>query len=428
MMRFDPSITSDCLPQYVRSRTRSIHRVVSALAERQDSQTTRTCAAALGDLDSAVATALVLHPAHHVWWLQLHDALRGRDEATVLALSHQLPAHLIGAAVHAGVLLPGLTWSTSGGDARVELPPANARLDGLDSSGPVRMRQISADEVEVVHNGDMTVWSPRAGTTRGGPGVPWSARRIGDSTVLDATSHWAETFLEHQNRNTPAPDGSAGDRRPSAEADVDIDKLGANWRRLKSVWPEMAREVDVFAPVLVPVDTAFGLAFTNTACQGAIFLTNDGFGRDVRNIERLVHETSHLRLNLEMTMTAMHHHSWSDTVASPFRAGPRPVTGLFHGAVVFARAAAALGRTARTYDDDDAAQRVPTLIALVRQAMYTIDAEVRLTPIGATLIDDVRQVCDELDREFGSVDPDSVDESDEYGEQASASTRAGGAD
>jgi HEXXH motif-containing protein len=129
-------------------------------------------------------------------------------------------------------------------------------------------------------------------------------------------------------------------------------------------------------------------AFTNTSWQGGVFLRAD-FTTAWFLLERLVHESSHLRLNVIMACEKVHYANPEERVPSPFRAGPRPVNGLYHGAFVFTRSAEVLARLYESTRDQAVAHRIRELRLKVQASFEIIDRYVLLTPFGRTLLDDI---------------------------------------
>jgi HEXXH motif-containing protein len=189
-----------------------------------------------------------------------------------------------------------------------------------------------------------------------------------------------------------------------ATADLAL-QLSGGLDLLRDSWPEMSAEISADVRLIVPMMSERNAAFTNTAWQGAIFLRGD-FRDELFLIERLVHESSHLRLNAEMLVTPMHTHAWDEGVSSPFRAGQRPVTGLIHGIFVFTRAAEALLTVTRdTSDEGVGASRARALLDKVEIALQTVRTQVRLTDSGRRLIDDVARQHRLLTAQCGSATP-----------------------
>jgi HEXXH motif-containing protein len=181
--------------------------------------------------------------------------------------------------------------------------------------------------------------------------------------------------------------------------------LEACFEQLAVGWPAMRAEIESSVRLIVPVRTNRITAFSNTAWQGAVFLRDD-FDDPLFLVERLVHESSHLRLNAVMAFAALHEHAWDDRVESPFRAGPRPVSGLMHGALVFTRAAEALLRVSRDSPQEQrGAARALALLIKVRDALVPLRSAVRLTECGKRLVSEIDTACTELMNEYSGVSP-----------------------
>lgn len=226
----------------------------------------------------------------------------------------------------------------------------------------------------------------------------------GTAIEVDATDPWTGEFLDGLNVTDPPPGMTTGTMRPGTVGERDLALLREHLDTIGGAWPEMLREIEQYVRLIVPIEDPRRDAFTCTAWPAAIFV-RPVFDRQVYTVERLVHETSHLRLNLVGDLVPLHRHGWDDTVPSPFRAGPRPVTGLYHGAFVFTRAAVAMDRIVRHGSDPGGAfaRRIPYLVGPVEQALTTIGQRVRLTDAGAGLLDLVRTHVADLGARYGSV-------------------------
>lgn len=222
------------------------------------------------------------------------------------------------------------------------------------------------------------------------------ARVPGTSIEVGAEHPWAVELLERQNELDPAPGYDTGDLEPLAVDEVDLAHLAAALDLLAQSWPDMRAEITDYVRLIVPFRSAQKYAFTNTVWQGAIFLA-EPFSDPVLTTERLVHECSHLRLNLIMAHERLHEHDWAATVRSPFRKGLRPVTGLYHGAFVFTRVAVAMSRLADSTGDERYAARIPDVAGKVRESLTTLlGGDVRLTPVGRELLMHIDRTLDEV--------------------------------
>lgn len=158
---------------------------------------------------------------------------------------------------------------------------------------------------------------------------------------------------------------------------------------LNQTWPEFTTEFQGHVQLIVPFVGGERHAFTTTVWPGAIFIS-DNFGKKIFTIERLVHEASHLRLNAIMSKDPLHLYGPEYTVPSPFREGPRPVIGLYHGIFVFTRVAQAMVKIYKNTGEELYAQRIPFLVSQVNEAIQTFKThDLKLTLIGKSLLEEI---------------------------------------
>ncbi|WP_326953969.1 MULTISPECIES: aKG-HExxH-type peptide beta-hydroxylase [unclassified Amycolatopsis] len=350
------------------------------------------------ELDRPEWTDIALHPYYSYWWSRLSQAVAAGRAAEVTSLVPELSRFL---------LIPLLRR----GDVDLALPPPRAgelRFPGhrrhlrVEASGALRARATNGELVLTGH--DAVPVAELLDEYRPGPGVLRPAIP-GTAVELDSSDPWVGEFFEVENVTAPSPGRSRDDLAPAA-ADVAAQTwLGGAVDRLGRAWPEMRREFEDYVRLVAPFSSQVRAAFTNVGWQGAVFLRTTVHD-DVQDVERLVHETSHLRLNLVMARTKLYDHDAADRVPSPFRAGLRPIMGLYHGAFVVTRAARALDRVHRLAGDLGYAERIPVLVTQVRLALGTLRRDVRLTPDGAALLDEADAHITDLAAAYGAAAPD----------------------
>jgi HEXXH motif-containing protein len=390
-------------------RLRGLDHLTRLLGKRLDREAAGMLAEAAGllrDLDRPAA-AMVFDPCYGHWWARVCEALQAGNGGTLRALAPALsrfpllPAAARGRLEDTDLRVPP--------DERGELRfPGHPRhlAAGLPAGEPVRCRtaggvlrvtgRSASFAVELADLLDLTR-PPRDPRVRERALVP------GTSLEVDSSDPWIRAFLEEQNVVHPSPGRTREDMRPDEARGPDLARLAACLARIETAWPAMHQEIIEYAPLIVPFSSSVRTAFTHVSWPAAIFLLAD-FRDAAHTVERLVHETSHLRLNLLTECTPMHEHGWSDTVPSPFRAGPRPITGLCHGAFVFTRVATAFDRIARIAPDPAMTARIPVLLGQVERALTILLSEVRLTAAGRALVDDVGARVAGLARIHGAAD------------------------
>lgn len=233
-------------------------------------------------------------------------------------------------------------------------------------------------------------------------------------------------------RSVPARDADA----PAVTADVveweaaERDVLDAALGLLERFWPESAAEL---RETVVEVALLGGAAidgFTDFAVHGAVLVnrgrlldSSDGLPGVVRCAEALVHEGAHTRCNAAAVAEPFllpdgagrggADQGGQVLVATPLRADPRPLTGLFQQTVVLARSVLLYRRLAgaRFPDPGPAAveARYAKLLDGARQAVRTLTAHTdSLTPHGRTVLAECAAVTGEPARHGGYVPEDSA--------------------
>jgi HEXXH motif-containing protein len=152
------------------------------------------------------------------------------------------------------------------------------------------------------------------------------------------------------------------------------------------IWPEMHGEMRRYIRLIVPFAGRLSASFTDTTWHATVFLGNAA-GSDVALLDRLVHEASHLRLNVVMASRRLHDHNPGTQLLSPFRDESRPVDGIVHGVFVFARVHQVLTRAATATSDSGFLASVGDIRAKALAGIDVLRRDGRLTDIGAGMID-----------------------------------------
>lgn len=233
-------------------------------------------------------------------------------------------------------------------------------------------------------------------------------------------------------RSVPARGADA----PAVTADVveweagERDLMEAALGLLERVWPQSAAEL---RETVVEVALLGGAAidgFTDFAVHGAVLVnrsrlrgSQDGVPGVVRCAEALVHEGAHTRCNAAAVaepflLPDRAGRGGADQggpvlVATPLRADPRPLTGLFQQTVVLARSVllyrALAGEPFPAPGPAAVGARYAKLLDGARQAVRTLAAHTdSLTPHGRTVLAECAAVIGEPARHGGHVPEDSA--------------------
>ncbi|PXX58772.1 HEXXH motif-containing protein [Nocardia tenerifensis] len=353
--------------------------------------------ARLPELAAPQRVLLANDPFFHASFTGLVAALRGHDHAAARrSLARLIPT----------LLRPAARLLT--GPIALEIGPGGTL--GLNASGlRLRLGADAAGQTVLIGAADGVLeWRLdrlRRGTIAPGrPGCRSTELVAGTrATAFDGEDERLPQMLVEIGSD---PSGFATETVAPATPTVAMrEQLAGCFDRLGRCWPEARAEIEAAVRLIVPMRSERTSAFSNTAWQGAIFLRDD-FADPLFLIERLVHESSHVRLNAVMVFSPLHHHAWDDRVDSPFRAGPRPVTGLIHGAFVFTRAAEALLRVARdTPAEHRAAAQAGALLDKVENALATVRSAVRLTAHGERLTGEIAAAHAALLEQCGDARP-----------------------
>ncbi|WLQ42131.1 HEXXH motif-containing putative peptide modification protein [Streptomyces laculatispora] len=233
-------------------------------------------------------------------------------------------------------------------------------------------------------------------------------------------------------RSVPARGADA----PAVTADVveweaaERDVMEAALGLLERVWPQSAAEL---RETVVEVALLGGAAidgFTDFAVHGAVLVnrsrlqgSQDGVPGVVRCVEALVHEGAHTRCNAAAVAEPFllpdgagrirADQGGPVLVATPLRADPRPLTGLFQQTVVLARSVllyrALAGEPFPAPGPAAVGARYAKLLDGARQAVRTLAAHTdSLTPHGRTVLAECAAVIGEPARHSGYAPEDSA--------------------
>lgn len=209
--------------------------------------------------------------------------------------------------------------------------------------------------------------------------------------LLGPDHPWIREYVQTANGNTRA-EGGRGDVTPVPPDEVRPD-LARALALIDDVWPAFGEEVTRLVRLIVPFSSADTVAFSNSVLDGLLFLRAD-LADPVVATERLVHETSHLRLNAVFDLYRVHEHGPEERLHSPYRKVPRPVDGLYHGAFVFARIAQFHLRAHRRLGEDRWLHRLVEVLDMQREALDLLRDSVRLTPFGQVAYEEFRRATE----------------------------------
>lgn len=405
----DPG-TDPAVARFTELRWAGLHRFAQLLRDRLPADDVAGLATCLRVLDEGRDdwAAIALHPYYTQWWARLSLAMRAGHRQPVADLIPELSRFLVVSLARRGGLAGTTLTLPPARDGEVRFPGHRRHLRVPELAAGRRLTFRIEDGIAELSDGHAAVrahvcdlLNERAtGTTGALSSRAWIP---GTRIEVDSSDPWLVEYLELESITKPSPGRTRDDVVPAPVDDDDLRRLSGTLSGLATAWPDMHREILGYVRLIVPFASEVRAAFSNVAWHGAVFL-RPTLADEAANVERLVHETSHLRLNLVMAHTPMHEHAPDDVLQSPFRAGPRPVTGLYHGAFVVTRAAVALDHMYRQYGNAGYAERIPILLAQVTAALTTLRRDVRLTAAGSALLDEAAGQADALASVYGVAD------------------------
>ena len=382
------------MPAYVALQGEALCRIAGRLAERLPVEERRSAGLALGlfrQLPESERRAILTHPLYQYWWGQLCRRYRAGQLLASRQWLLRLPAFIALPSLRNDLLPPeGFSIPVDGGMLRFPAEDLRIYLGDTDA-GTARLTQ-EGEQIYVSCGGRSQVLYRAALIDRQATAPAlWRPKTVGPAAIpVDGTDIWMHTFLHDLNKTETSPGHAPSVLRATDLGPSQYERLDGELRRLRKIWPDMADEIGTNVRLFSPIVSETMEAFTNTGWQGGIFLRSD-FEIDWFLLERLVHESSHLRLNLIMASAMLHTAPLDMRLPSPFRAGPRPINGLYHGAFVVTRSAEALARHFMAGGDETVRIRVAVLREKVEKSFEILDRDVPLTDFGQRLLAETRE-------------------------------------
>ncbi|MFI6585454.1 aKG-HExxH-type peptide beta-hydroxylase [Embleya sp. NPDC050493] len=176
------------------------------------------------------------------------------------------------------------------------------------------------------------------------PELAWPVDLVAPRAHLQRSVARALKAIPKRDDDTTTPPAST----VVAWRDADTDTVRETARLLADIWPEASAELGEILVQIALLDGAAIDGFTDFGVHGAVFIRRDRLDRSahglpgpIRLAEALVHEGTHTRCNAATVAAEPFLRRLAEDdgplVATPLRADPRPLTGLFQQAVVLAR-------------------------------------------------------------------------------------------
>lgn len=159
---------------------------------------------------------------------------------------------------------------------------------------------------------------------------------------------------------------------------------------INRVWPDMRDELEHNIACLGFFEGEATIGAADFSCNGSIFLNVARVDDPVKLAEEIIHEASHVRLNVAMTCDCMIVNDPSELFETPLRQDRRPMFGLFHQIFVLMRLREFYLRCSDVlsskYEPD-----VHNINALLEEGLDTVRKNGRFTPGGSALFTSMQE-------------------------------------
>lgn len=332
-------------------------------------------------LAPGVVRDLILHPPFGVWLHRVVARTSGAGQRNDVGYLNTIAAAV---AIRAGVPCD-LTLPVSYGV--IVLPTVGRlRLPTRFPAGTARLRHSVGETVVTALGGrlTMTIDPMRVdvdGVFRAAPSHSVTARGVELSVWLDDTDPYREFREPRPPYETPPTE--------MLEWRKLLDEV---WEMLTHHHPAWAREIAAGVRLVSPVPPARAAAgFSSAGAIGAV-AAPAGLGVSAM-AETFVHELQHSKMNALSRLVSLTNADASGWYYAPWRADPRPLTGMLHG--VFAFVAVAEFWLAGRRDGAPTAATAEFLLAYHRRqvgwALDSLAGATGLTDAGVELVADVRR-------------------------------------
>ncbi|PXX58771.1 HEXXH motif-containing protein [Nocardia tenerifensis] len=349
-------------------------------------------------LPEAAARRVVSHPFFNYYWLQLSDACLRRDHGFLSEWAHHLPRFLVIPALEQGLPIPTPVLVPAG-RPELRLPGSSAHL--VFHTRAQGLRVFFDDDGDGVLRGD-TVRIPGHYPKDESAGPLGSVTRVAHPTIpdtgieIDAGDPWLARLIASMNGKPAQPGYPAPDLALMTEPGATkIRQIGESFELIERVWPELAAEMTTHVRLFVPYRSAFHSSFTEACMMGAVFLSEAmwPFSDIAYTAEHFLHEEAHLRLTLIEELDPLLSPAEDVTYDSPWRADPRPLSGLIQACFAFGRIAAFHRRAREVTGESVHDKRLAETVDLLARGMAEVESGPRIefTEVGDQLWSQLRE-------------------------------------
>jgi HEXXH motif-containing protein len=161
---------------------------------------------------------------------------------------------------------------------------------------------------------------------------------------------------------------------------------------IKTCWPEMHEELARTVQCLVPIKAASAIGAADLCSHGTVFMNIRRFSAPTKLAEELIHEASHVRLNMLMAPADVVLNDPTERFASPLRRDARPMFGVFHQVFVLSRILEFYRRVARV--DPRQARHVSAVAHQLADGLMIVRRHGRLSAVGQELLHSMSRQCE----------------------------------
>lgn len=172
---------------------------------------------------------------------------------------------------------------------------------------------------------------------------------------------------------------------------AELANISASITLLGRVWPEIFKEICGVLQRIYFFESKDFISFTDFDTHGAVFIRRDFISDPCRLAEEILHESSHIHLNTILAVEALFLNGPEERYASPLRADPRPMFGVFHQMYVLSRLSHFYGLMA---DHDVYFRKARDYRSQLAEATQVVRTYARLTPGGSQLVNSIAATLD----------------------------------
>jgi uncharacterized protein len=341
--------------------------------------------------DPAAAAVVIGYPSVGAWALHVIRSGHARTESTPTDTASAIGAALPGVRPSGLATIAAAAAIRAGLDAEIEVPVlgAGVLLPSLGTAEAVGGTAVVAAKEAEVRSENLRV--------RVRPGEPgWRELRQATAGPLSVLVDDLDPF------RMPTPDSGQTGRLTPSQVDEFRDTLRAAWPVLSSATAaEIAAIVQVIVPYRPPESENFNISISSPQVFGTVAMSRQPDRYTCAEI--LVHETQHLKLCALLDLVTLTRSDDGQRYYAPWRADPRPASGLLQGAYAFLGVSGFWREQRQAAPEPEVRQRAHAEFARWRDGTAAVAVTLlrsgQLTSAGETFVETMAEVLDEWRRE-----------------------------